>query len=94
MSVYNIFFLHYMFEEWMTNRIYFLYLCLLTFLKFMILELNINRLIKVKLKFITISNNVKSSRDSLVTLYNYTQSLYKPSAFVVSLQDTRLLIIM
>ena len=42
MNVYNKFFLHYMFEEWMTNRIYFLYLCLLTFLKFMILELKIN----------------------------------------------------
>ena len=87
MSVYNTFLLHYMFEEWMTNRIYFLYLCLLMFLKFMFLELNINILIEVKLKFITISYKVKSSRDSLVTPYNYTQSLYKPSAFVISLQD-------
>ena len=80
-----------MFEEWMTNRIYFLYLCLLTFLKFMIHELKINRydlwVLEVKLKFITISYNVKISRDSLVTPYNYTQSLYKPSAFVVPLQD-------
>jgi len=91
MNMYNKFFLHYMFEEWMTNRIYFLYLYLLTFLKFMILLLKINTcellVLDVKLKFITISYNVKSSRDSLVTPYNYTQSLCKPSAFVAALQD-------
>jgi len=61
----------------------------------MILELKINTydllVLDVKLKFITISYNVKSSRDSLVTPYNYTQSLYKPSAFVVALQDMWLL---
>jgi hypothetical protein len=61
-----------MFEEWMTNRIYFLYLCLLAALEFMILEWNINRhlcVLEIKLKCITISyNNVRSSGDSLVTL--------------------------